>query len=53
VSQSKFTILKTMSRKIFGEFMEIFPKGLNSFKIQTKFNLGLLHEFVIQILLEI
>jgi hypothetical protein len=27
--------LKTMSRKIFCEFMEFFPKDLNPFKIQT------------------
>jgi hypothetical protein len=42
-----------MSRKIFGEFREFFPTGLDSFKIQTKLNLVLLPEFVIQILLEI
>jgi hypothetical protein len=30
-----------------------FPKGLYSFKIQTKFNLVLLPEFLIQILLGI
>jgi hypothetical protein len=42
-----------MSRKIFGEFREFFPTGLDSFKIQTKLNLVLLPEFVIQILLGI
>jgi hypothetical protein len=29
VSQSKFTLLKTMSRENCGEIMEFFPKGLN------------------------
>jgi hypothetical protein len=47
VSQSKFTVLKIMSRKIFGEFMEFFPKGLKSFKIQTKFKLNLFPDFFI------
>jgi hypothetical protein len=36
---------------IFGKFMEFFLKGLNSFKIQTKFKCSLLHEFLIQIML--
>jgi hypothetical protein len=37
VCQSKLTILKIMSRKIFGEFSETFLKGLNPFKTQTQF----------------
>jgi hypothetical protein len=53
VSQSKFIFMKFMSRKIFGEFMECFLKGLNPFKIQTKFNLVWLHKFLIQIMLGI
>jgi hypothetical protein len=53
VSQSKFIVLKIMSRKIFGEFMEFFPKDLKPFKIQTKFKCNLLSEFLIQILLVI
>jgi hypothetical protein len=53
VSQSKFTLLKIMPGNIFGAFMEFFPKGLNSFKIQTKFKCNLVPEFVIQILLGI
>jgi hypothetical protein len=52
VHQSKFTVLKIMSRKIFGEFMKNFLKGLNPFKMQTNFKLDLLHEFLIQILLD-
>jgi hypothetical protein len=31
--------------------MNFFPKGLNPFKIETKFNIVLLPEFLIQILL--
>jgi hypothetical protein len=45
VSQSKFTVLNIMSRKIFGEFMEFFLKGLNPFKIQTIVRLEFLLEF--------
>jgi hypothetical protein len=37
--QYKFTVLKTMSRQIFGEFMNFFQKGLEPFKIQTNFNI--------------
>jgi hypothetical protein len=37
VSQSKFIVLNIMSRKIFGEFVEIFLKVLNLFKIQIIF----------------
>jgi hypothetical protein len=37
VSQSKLTVLKNISIKIFGEFMEFFPKGLDPFKIQIVF----------------
>jgi hypothetical protein len=40
VSQSKFTMLKTMSREICGEIMRLFPKGLNPLKIPTKFVIG-------------
>jgi hypothetical protein len=39
VSQSKFIVLKIISRKIFGEFIEVFLKGLNPFKIHIKFEL--------------
>jgi hypothetical protein len=39
VSQPKFTVLKIMPRKNFGEFMEILSKGLNPFKLQTNFKL--------------
>jgi hypothetical protein len=38
MSQYKFTVLNIMSIKMFGEFMGLSPKGLKSFKIQTKFN---------------
>jgi hypothetical protein len=38
-----------MSRKDFYEFMEVFLKGLNLFKIQTKFKLDLLLNFIIKI----
>jgi hypothetical protein len=31
VRSFKFTVLKIMSRKIFGGFMEFFLKGLNPF----------------------
>jgi hypothetical protein len=37
-----------MSRKIFGEFMEFFLKGLNPFNIQTEFNGDLFPGFLIQ-----
>jgi hypothetical protein len=40
-----------MSRKIFGEFMEFFLKGLNAFKIQTIFKFLFIAEFLIQIML--
>jgi hypothetical protein len=53
VSQSKFTVLKIISRKIFAEFMGFFPKGLNPFKIQTKIKFYLLSGFLIQIMLGI
>jgi hypothetical protein len=42
-----------MPSKNFGEFMEFFPKGLNPFKFQFRFNLVWLPEFWIQILLGI
>jgi hypothetical protein len=42
-----------MSRYIFGELMEILPKGLNPFKIQTNLKLDLFPEFLIHILLGI
>jgi hypothetical protein len=45
VSQSKFTVLKIMSRKSFGEFMEIFTKRFENFKIQSKFKLDLFPGF--------
>jgi hypothetical protein len=48
VSQSKFTILKIMSRNNFGEFMKFLPKGLDPFKIQTRFKLDLIPNFLIQ-----
>jgi hypothetical protein len=35
-----------MARKIFGECMEFFLKGLNPFKIQTKFNFVWLPAFL-------
>jgi hypothetical protein len=51
VSQSKFTVLKIGSRKIFSEFMGFFPERIEPlFKIQTKFKFVSLPEFVIQIL---
>jgi hypothetical protein len=37
-----------MPIKIFGEFMRFFPKGLNTFKIQTIFKLDLLLNFIFQ-----
>jgi hypothetical protein len=40
-----------MWRKIFGEFMEFSLKGLNPFKIQTKFKCILVPEILIQLLL--
>jgi hypothetical protein len=36
-----------MSRRIFGEFMGFFPKGLNAFKIQTNFKLEIPLHFLI------
>jgi hypothetical protein len=53
VSQSKFTVLKIMLRKIFGEFMKFYFKCLNLFKIQTKFKCSWLPEFLVPIMLEI
>jgi hypothetical protein len=44
----KFTVLKIMYIKDFGELMEFFLKGLNSFKIQTSFKLDFLLKFIIQ-----
>jgi hypothetical protein len=37
-----------MPRKIFGEVMEFFLKGLNSFKIQANMIFELFHGFLIQ-----
>jgi hypothetical protein len=37
-----------MLGKIFGEFIEFFLNGLNPFKIQIRFNLDLLLNFIIQ-----
>jgi hypothetical protein len=37
-----------MSRQIFGELMRFFPKCLNPFKIQSRFKLDLLLDFIIQ-----
>jgi hypothetical protein len=51
VSQSKFTVLNIGSRKNFDEFITFFPKGLNPFKIQTKFKCSLVSDFLIRILL--
>jgi hypothetical protein len=48
VSQSKFTVLKITRIYNFCEFMEFFLKGLNPFKIQTRFKLELLLNFIIQ-----
>jgi hypothetical protein len=42
-----------MARKSFGEITYFFLKGLNPFKIQTKFKLDLFPEFLIQIMLGI
>jgi hypothetical protein len=36
-----------MSRRIFGEFMGFFSKGLNPFKIQASFKLEILLQFMI------
>jgi hypothetical protein len=47
VSQSKFTVLKSMSRKIVSKIMEFSPKGLNPFKIQGRFKLELVVDFII------
>jgi hypothetical protein len=41
-------VLKITSRKIFGEFMEIFLKCLNPYKIQTIFKIDLIPRFLIQ-----
>jgi hypothetical protein len=49
VSQSKFTVLNVRVKKIFGEFIEFFIKGLNPFKIQTKFKLDLFLGFYFKI----
>jgi hypothetical protein len=48
VSQSKFVVSKMMPRKIFGEVMEFFPKGLNPFKIQANLIFELFPGFLIQ-----
>jgi hypothetical protein len=48
VSQSKFAVSKMMPRKIFGEVMEFFPKGLNPFKIQANLIFELFPGFLIQ-----
>jgi hypothetical protein len=48
VSQSKFAVLKIISRKIFGEFREFFPKGLNPYKIQASLKFDLFPRFLIQ-----
>jgi hypothetical protein len=48
VSQSKFTVLKIISRKNFSEFMDFFPKGLNPFKIQVRFTFELVADFIVQ-----
>jgi hypothetical protein len=53
VSQYKFIVLKMMPRKIFGEFMEIVAKGLNSFKIHRRFIFEYVPKFVSWILLGI
>jgi hypothetical protein len=37
-----------MPRKNFGKLMEFFLKGLNPFKIQTRFKLELVLNFIIQ-----
>jgi hypothetical protein len=37
-----------MSRKIFGEFKEFLPKGLNPFKIQGSLKFDLFPGFLIQ-----
>jgi hypothetical protein len=48
VSQSKFKVLKSMSRKNFHEFMRFFLKGLKPFKIQASFKLDLFLEIITQ-----
>jgi hypothetical protein len=48
VSQSKFIFMKILWGKNLKEFMRFFPKGLNSFKIQTRFKLDLLMNFIFQ-----
>jgi hypothetical protein len=48
MSQSKFTVLKIMPRKNFGEFMKILSKGLNPFKIQANLTFDLFPGFSIQ-----
>jgi hypothetical protein len=52
VSQSKFTVLKIMLRKIFCEFMGFFPKGLNPLKFKPNSNLILFVDFYFKIHLE-
>jgi hypothetical protein len=37
-----------MSRNIFGEFMDVFPKGINHFKIQASSKFDLFPEFLFQ-----
>jgi hypothetical protein len=48
VSQDKFSVLKIMPRYNFDEFMEVLPKGLNLFKVQSVFELEFLLNFIIQ-----
>jgi hypothetical protein len=48
VSQTKFIVLKIISRKNFGKFMDFFPKGSNPFKIQTIFKLEFALDFLIR-----
>jgi hypothetical protein len=48
VSQSKFTVLKITPRKNFGQFMKFLSEGLNTFKIQSDFELEFLLNFIIQ-----
>jgi hypothetical protein len=47
MSQSKFTVLKIILRKIFSKFMEFVLKCLNPFKIQTNFYFELFPGFLI------
>jgi hypothetical protein len=48
VSQFKFAVLKTMPRKIFGEFVNFFSKGFNPFKIQASLTFDLFPGLLIQ-----